>query len=647
MGAVGEKIPVLDLKPLSYNPFTDGTVVYDNTGGVLVPRSAGGMVDPLGSNPLLEARPSNASTQALIDSAQSVSRSGVKANAAALRGYQTTSDFFDTQAFGRAVDNLSDAELNDFIDGVKTQSSRAAAEAAAVAPRKAAQQALRRGAQFAGALGCAIDAYNVADAILDPTNNPADEIGDVAGSMIGGALGSGLGPLGTVGGALLGGWIGRQLGNLLQGEPGADVLRPGEPPFRGGQCAGVSYVVTINRLSANYPGNGCVSPAYGIQWGVIGPVQGYIISGEGNNTVWQFVANGQMISQLSGAFPNICPGQAFEIVSVVRPDGQPDSCGDPAGIPIPTTTAPTYSPTVLDTPFRPNLKPIEPLPGPTGAPLPGPIGDPLPAPIGDPLPTPTGNPLPAPIGGPSLDPPTSPDDLPLPEPPAVPPPPINPNPDLSCCDRTTLTLEKLLHEVESLKAQFQVSGFATLNMPDCEATTPYLRPWNGSGLTGIYAALETLSEATNRLWDQVKCPPDTTAAAPMAWDIKVHEHPQLIVLWGPAEGGTSRWAMHIPHPKANIGSDYAFAFPQYTKGPVRGTLILRDNSRVVVNGASEAECKKVFAYIRGLIIANYLSGAQEAFTKGTAKFTTRAVRAVYIKAFAGHRDQAPLWTKKI
>ena len=83
---VEELAPVLDLKPLSYNPFTDGTVVYDHVGGAIVPRSSAGMVDPVGQNPLLQHRPSNASTQSLIDSAQRLGPSGVKANAAALRG---------------------------------------------------------------------------------------------------------------------------------------------------------------------------------------------------------------------------------------------------------------------------------------------------------------------------------------------------------------------------------------------------------------------------------------------------------------------------------------------------------------------------------------------------------------------------------
>ena len=146
---IDELAPVLDLKPLSYNPFVDAAVVYDNAGGVLVPRSASGTVAPLGHNPLLEARPSNASTQGLIDAAQSVSPGGVKANAAALRGYQTSAAFFDLESFDRALDTLSDAELSDFIDQVQAEGARTAAEAAAVAPRQAAQQALRRGAQFA------------------------------------------------------------------------------------------------------------------------------------------------------------------------------------------------------------------------------------------------------------------------------------------------------------------------------------------------------------------------------------------------------------------------------------------------------------------------------------------------------------------
>ncbi|NEQ50333.1 MAG: hypothetical protein F6K11_09405 [Leptolyngbya sp. SIO3F4] len=659
---IGDLATVLDLKPLSYNPFADGTVVYDNAGGVLVPRSASGTVAPLGHNPLLEARPSNASTQNLIDSAQSISKGGVKANAAALRGYQTTGDFFDTGAFGQALDQLSDAELNNFIDGVKTQGARTAAEAAAVAPRQAAQQLLRQGSQVAGALGTAIDAYNLAEAVLDPTNNPADEIGDVVGSMLGGALGTGLGPVGALGGSLLGGWVGRQLGNWLQGDGArANTLLAGDPPFEGGQCSGINYTVTLEYVEAS--NLGLYQDVRNLYPQPDGPVgSAYIVYNDANNSGRHtiYLDRGRPLTPLkvkdftTGGFGTT--PYDLKIVDIQRTDGQPDTCGNPPGPVVPTVTAPHYSPVALDPSIpRPTVAPMpkpaselaplsQPFSAPTGQPLPQPTGVPTESPPEEPL----KDPLPDPPGSGNLDEPPAPDDLPQPRlQPKPAPDGFDPNPQLPCCEQNTFTLEKLLHDIEALKAYFQASGFGTLDMSDCDSTTPYLLPWNGSGLTGIYTALETLSEATNRLWDKVKCPPDATAAVPMAWEIKVHEHPQLIILWGPAKGGSSRWAMHIPHPRTNINADYRFVFPQYTRGPVRGTLILSDNSRVVVNGASEAECKKVLAYVRGLIISNYLSGAQEVFTKGTAKFATRTVKAIYVKAFAGHRDQTPLWVKHI
>ena len=82
---VDNTLPVLDLKPLEYNPFLDGTIVYDPVDGTIVPRSAT-TAPPLVSNPYLDSRPSNASTQSLIDSARSFDYANVRQNAAALRG---------------------------------------------------------------------------------------------------------------------------------------------------------------------------------------------------------------------------------------------------------------------------------------------------------------------------------------------------------------------------------------------------------------------------------------------------------------------------------------------------------------------------------------------------------------------------------
>lgn len=641
---ISETTPVLDLKPLRHNPFLDGTVVYENAGGVLVPRSTSGSPPPVG-NALLENRPSNASTQSLIDSARSTTRTGVAIDDVALRGYRNVFGGLDTERFSRAVDDMSDAQLDDFIQSVTDDLAASRANGAASLPRITANQALRRGSQFAGALGTAIDAYNLADAIVDPTNNPLDELGDIAGSALGGSLGAGLGPVGVLAGSLAGGWLGRQLGNLLQGDGArANSLDGGDPAFEGGQCAGIIYTITLQYTEvAGFSGNETVRVAHPQKTGPISEPE-YIsrdpnyFSGR-HNTIR--INDGVVVSAHSGFF-----GYTFkdiEIIDTKRNDGQPDTCGNPVGPITPITTAPTYAPTALDNPggYRPTIDDTQ---GPGGLDTPMNPLDRLPDAL-DPAFDDAEDTLkpPEPF---DLDDPPSPDELPTPRPqPLSPRPEFNPNPQPGCCEVTSLNIEQLLREIEAMKTHFQSSGLATLDLSACGETGQNLLPWNGAGLTGIYAALETLSAATNRLWAQVKCPPDATAAVPMAWDIKVHEHPQLIVLWAPVEGGSSRWAMHIPHPRSVITSSYGFRFPMYTKGSLRGTLILSDNSRVVVNGRSEAECKKVFNYVRTLIVPSYLNGAQEVFTKGTAKFSTREVKAVYVKAFAGHRDQAPLWAE--
>lgn len=646
-------LPTLDLKPLDYNPFLDGTVVYDNTGGVLVPRSASSSVAPLGANPLLEARPSTASTQQLIDSAQRLPNVTVKPNAASLRGYQNAFGGLNTEALGRDLDNLSDGELDDFINGLTAQGSKSAAEASAVASRQTAQQLLRRGSQFAGALGLAVDAYNVTDAIIDPTNHPADEIGDVVGSILGGALGAGLGPVGALGGSLVGGWIGRQLGNMLQGGGArATVQTPGTPRFTGGQGVGVRYHVYADTdIKVFSDGRLIYEGSHAVQGIGVGPLSMQDASGDtqiGEGLVDGIGNSVGFVYAIAGLPPNPSGSYARLInIRVVRLDGEPDLDGDPATPTIPRTTAPDYLPTRPDRLLGPLPDRLPDWPFPDGLRLTDPQGEALPTPDGEPLLEPGDDlPLEPPVG--HLDDPPVPDDLPVPrleeddlwE-------PVDPNPPVSCCELNAIDLSSILAALQSIQSEFRAAGFETFNMPDCDDGSPYLLPWHGSGLTGLYDALEVLTEATNRVWAQVKCPPETTAAVPMVWETKVQEHPQLIVLWGPIKGGSSRWSMHIPHPKKSIGQTYSFNFPVYTKGPVRGTLVLSDNSRVVVNASSEAECKKILSYARSLIEPSYLETSRQVFTKGSTGMAVKPVKAVYLKAFAGHRNQAPLWVRQL
>ena len=623
MGSISETVPVLDLKPLSHNPFLDGTVVYENTDGVLVPKSVGGAVEPLGANPWLDARPSNASTQSLIDSARQTTRTGVAIDDVALRGYRNVYGGLDTKKFGAAVDNMTDAQLDDFIQSVTDDLSASRQNAQAMRPRISASQALRRGSQFAGALGYAMDAYNVADAVLDPTNNPLDEIGDVAGSMLGGALGTPLGPVGILAGSLVGGWLGRQLGNLLQGngqqQPQGEkvtIAYEFHAWYHPQKWLTTSQEVVLPFSFANDP---CVSASavcIVADWG-FGSAQltGSALEGDEDKLS---VRNIRIVP------PGEDPANSADTVPYTP--GDPNPIGGPA---------PSYPNLDNPTPYGPQLD---------NPPLIDPLGDFPTAPTGD-FPTdaplrPTNNPLDSPGGGSDFDSPPAPEDLPEPRKSPDPTPEIDPNqPEDKCCPETIAKLNEIIERLT-----FTYQGVADMTGCDDEGN---IIEWHGEGLDGIYEAVKVLQEQTQVIHENTKCPPDTTAAVPMTWDVRAMEHPQLIILWGPAEGGSSRWAMHIPHPRANIGENTVFKFPQYKKGPVRGTWILPDNTRIVINGASEADCKKVFSYVSKLVDARYINKAEVMFTKGRSNFSVRDVKAVYAKAFSGHRSQTPLWTKRL
>ncbi|MFG6099062.1 hypothetical protein SPB21_27700 [Leptothoe sp. ISB3NOV94-8A] len=628
---VDSTIPVLDLKPLSYNPFLDGTVVYDNTGGVLVPRSAGSMVDPVG-NALLDARPSNASTQSLIDSARSVSRGTVQANPAALRGYRTSGSFFDTRSFERAVDNLSDAELNNFIDDLISQPGRAASENAATATRKGLNGALKAGSEIAGAVGLAIDAYNIADAVLDPTNNPADEIGDFVGSTIGGALGSKLGPFGALGGALAGGWIGRQIGNLLQGGGSAFDDSFGPAPFEGGQCP--TRYKAVQGPYTYLDNNGVLQngPAGSTSFGN-GPLR-YVTD-----------RGGQRVRLASGTGSSFLrtldvsrKGPNARIVDngwiITREDGLPDDCGDPQGEPTKTPTRPTYAPLDFDSPnfFRPNL-PDTPLP------------DGLPE-VPDDAPTsptspdsPTGNP--DDTGSPNLDDPPSPDDLPEPRPqPDEPGPDPNPEPDDStCCSET---IQKLNEIIDLLSWEY--SG--EVDISAC-GDDPEIVEWRGSGLDGVTQALLVLQEQLQLVHENTKCGPEP-APLPMLWEVKSGQVPQLAISWVRTAGGTSKWSMHVPHPRSDINPDVPLSFPDYVKGPLMATLKLNDNSKVIVNARDKTEADKVIGYLTSQIIdGSYLTDSKLTYTEGAASRVIAEVKAVHISAYGSKKGDPPLWAKSL
>lgn len=184
--------------------------------------------------------------------------------------------------------------------------------------------------------------------------------------------------------------------------------------------------------------------------------------------------------------------------------------------------------------------------------------------------------------------------------------------------------------------------------PDAE---PLQATYEGKGLGGVYSAIAAITESLNLIHADTKCPPDTdcNAALPMAFETKVGEIPQLVILWGNVEGGSSRWAMNLPHPRADLGPKSQFSFPPYRKGNVQFTLVLKDNSKIILNANSKADGQGIMAYLKTLVNPAFLTDAQPRITEnaGSGNLASPRVRATFIKAFSGHRDQAPLWSKAL
>lgn len=94
------------------------------------------------------------------------------------------------------------------------------------------------------------------------------------------------------------------------------------------------------------------------------------------------------------------------------------------------------------------------------------------------------------------------------------------------------------------------------------------------------------------------------AAIPDAWQVAIEgDRPQLIVLFaevikttdGKFRLGRSRYPISIPH--YHKPQEFKPVIPDYRKGQYEGKLILKDNSRLVVNAYSPGEAKRVIAQL--------------------------------------------------
>lgn len=94
------------------------------------------------------------------------------------------------------------------------------------------------------------------------------------------------------------------------------------------------------------------------------------------------------------------------------------------------------------------------------------------------------------------------------------------------------------------------------------------------------------------------------AAVPESWQIAIDgDRPQLIVLFaevvqltdGSTKLGRSRYPISIPH--YNKPQEFKPVIPSYKKGQYMGKLVLKDNSKLIVNAYSASEAKRVIAQL--------------------------------------------------
>lgn len=471
--------------------------------------------------------------------------------------------------------------------------------------------------------------------------------GSIAGSYVGGAIGSIGGPVGTVAGAVVGGAIGGAIGQMIGDALIPDANKNGAmaegdtPPFTGGQCATV-YLVSLTSSE----------PPYNMQAFAMGPVSG--VSASAPNDYGYVYYN---LGSGSGAvtFRTGNPGENWKIGSNHRMDGGADNCGDPEPLPVlhdPTATKTKPSPYPSpELPTRPNPRtrnrpespklpsgyPFPNLPGfpdPTGRYLPSPTGEPI-----DPTkPNPTDNPIPD-----DTDKPSGRED------------PEDPTGEEGGEEEGVCNIcEKLDTIIEMLDVE--VTGEYLLesceDLPDEENT---ILPFTGRGLIGLQNQITSNFLSLKKVWDKVKCPDDVAIQVPETWEIKKELNcPQFLVTTKIPDDKTSfRRVFSIPHPKAELHDEDSakalFSFRRkYERGGHLSMLLLKDNSKIMLNCDSEATGQELLDWITSHVIDRaYLESGI-----GNYRHTKNAARGIipcevefYTVAFykTGKKSELPEW----
>lgn len=144
------------------------------------------------------------------------------------------------------------------------------------------------------------------------------------------------------------------------------------------------------------------------------------------------------------------------------------------------------------------------------------------------------------------------------------------------------------------------------------------------------------------------------AAIPEWWQTRLGaERPQLIIQYAAMfDDGTfdkAKYSISIPYWNKSKEQTEINDFPIYRKGQYMAQLILRDNSKVIVNCFSEDVCDDVIDKLSQSINPNQLDGSAYTTSRRLGRELNKIVVYPRVAKFfsTGQMDITPDWVKKL
>ena len=183
-------------------------------------------------------------------------------------------------------------------------------------------------------------------------------------------------------------------------------------------------------------------------------------------------------------------------------------------------------------------------------------------------------------------------------------------------------------------------------------TIQIIKTSKGSEETQITLLFSQLADIKEELCKQVSTDPiEAIAVVPEWWQVRAFQRPQLVIQYAESLAdnkiGGSRWAITIPH--YNKPKSYKPDFPKYQKGNFEGILVLNDNSKIIINAKTKAECLRVLKALKAYVNPKYTKDIQEPkIGERPGVYKEVNVTAVKCHFFSkGQKSEIPDWSLKL